>query len=82
MDETLAKRLNALSFHAFKVELTLLFECLNSLSQLFVVMEIFVIVFGSIDAMHGTIMSLCELLQPFLREKIRDGFHYYSAVRR
>lgn len=40
------------------------------------------VVFGSVDAMYRTIMSLSELLQPFLREEIRDGLQDDSAVRR
>ena len=82
MEETLTKGLNTLSALIFEVKLTLFFELLHSLIQLFVLMEVLVVVFGSVDAMYRTIMRLSELLQPFLREEIRDGLQDDSAVRR
>jgi hypothetical protein len=80
VEETLTKGLNTLSALILEVKLTLLFERLNSLTQLFVLMEVLVVVFGRVDAMYRTIMGLSELLQPFLREEIRDGLHDDSAV--
>lgn len=82
MEKVLTKGLNTLSDIVFEIELTRFFECLHCLSQLFVVMEVLVIVFGSIDTMHRTIVGLSKLLQPFLRVEIRDGFHDYCTVGR
>jgi hypothetical protein len=45
-------------------------------------MEVLMVVFGSVDAMYRTVMGLSELLQPLLREEIRDGLQDDSAVRR
>ena len=80
MKETRAEGLDTLSALIFKVELTLLFEGLHCLSQLFVVMEVLVIVFGCVDAVHRAVVGLSKLLQPFLREEIRDWLHDDSAV--
>jgi hypothetical protein len=80
MKETLTQRLNALGVLVFDVELTLFPKNLHCLSQLFVVMEVLVIVFGSINAVHRTIVGLSKLLQPFLRVKIRNRLHYDSTI--
>jgi hypothetical protein len=82
MKEMVTEGLTTLCSFVFKVEFTLLFDCLRRQPQLLIVMEILVIVFSSVDTVHWPIVGFSELLQPFLREEVGDWLHHHSAVGR